>query len=349
MTEAPAATTPTVPAVESASTGPQPIEYARVMVTGASGFVGRHVVRELIARGHHPVCLVRDRSVFSEQMAGLPSDRWESVGGSLSDRESMSAAIKDAAAVIHLVGIIQERKLKGQTFERVHVEGTKRVLDAAKSAGVRRFVHMSALGSRLNAPSEYHRTKWAAESAVRSSGLDYTIFRPSIIHGHDGEFMQMMRTFVCDAMVASFGFLPVPFPVIPYFGKGDKKLQPIDVRDVATCFVGALSRPATIGRSFDLGGPEALAWKQLYQTCKDLIPCAKKWKPIVGLPAWKAKLLAKTVMKLPILPMALRFNEGQVAMSQEDSVCDPRPAESAFEITMRDFRTELRNYAALIQ
>ncbi len=336
------------PAPASAPAGPQPIENARVMVTGASGFVGRHVVRELIARGHHPVCLVRDRTVFAEQMAGLPPDRWESVGGSLSDRESMTAAAKDTAAIIHLVGIIQEQRLKGQTFERVHVDGTKRAIEAAQAAGVRRFIHMSALGSRLNAPSRYHRTKWIAECAVRDSGLDTTIFRPSIIHGPDGEFMQMMRTFVCDAMVASFGFLPVPFPVIPYFGKGENKLQPVDVRDVATCFVGALSRPATIGRSFDLGGPEALTWKQLYQTCKDLIPCAKKWKPIVGLPVWKAKLMAKTIMKLPVLPMALRFNEGQVAMSQEDSVCDPRPAEAAFDITLRDFRTELKQYAALI-
>jgi len=341
-----------VNAAPTTSDSPQPagpIEHARVAVTGGSGFVGRHVVNELVARGHHPVCLVRDRSVFVDQMRRLPADRYDAIGGSLFDRDAFATTVKDCAAVIHIVGIIQERPLKGQTFERIHVEGTKRALEAAKAAGVKRFIHMSALGSRLNAPAEYHRTKWVAECAVRDSGLDYTIFRPSIIHGPDGEFMQMMRTFVCDAMVTSFGFLPAPFPVIPYFGKGDKKLQPVDVRDVATCFVGALARPETIGKSFDLGGPEALTWKQLYQTCKDLIPGAKQWKPIVGMPVWKAKFLAKTVMKLPVLPMALRFNEGQVAMSQEDSICDTRPAEAAFGITMRDFRTELRNYAALIE
>jgi len=339
----------TDPSAVAAPAATAPIEFARIAVTGASGFVGRHVVRELIARGHHPVCLVRDKRGFLDQMRNLPADRFEAVGGSLYDRDAFAAVVQDSAAIIHLVGIIQERKFAGQTFERVHVEGTRRAIEASQRAGIRRFVHMSALGSRLNSPSEYGRTKWAAESAVRESGLDYTIFRPSIIHGPDGEFMQMMKTFVCDALVTSFGFLPAPFPVIPYFGRGDKKLQPVDVRDVATCFVGALSRPETIGKSFDLGGPEALTWKQLYQTCKDLIPGAKKWKPIVGLPVWKARLMAKTLMKLPVLPMALRFNEGQVAMSQEDSVCDPRPVEAAFGITLRDFRTELSQYAPLIE
>src|SRR6185503_19209514 len=139
MTEAPAAPASNTPATNTATTGPQPIENARVMVTGASGFVGRHVVRELIARGHNPLCIVRDRRVFGEQMQNLPANRFESIAGSLSSNESLAAAAKDAAAVIHLVGIIQERKLKGQTFERVHVEGTKRVLDAAGQAGVRRF------------------------------------------------------------------------------------------------------------------------------------------------------------------------------------------------------------------
>lgn len=334
-------------AAPGAANEPPPLPN-RVFLTGGNGFVGRYVVRELIARGLHPVCLVRDKSVFVDRMRQFPPDKYTAVGGSMFDDAALAGAATGADAVIHLVGIIQERPMMGQTFERVHVEGTRRVVGAAKAAGVRRFVHMSALGTRQGAAAEYHRTKWQAEAIVRESGLDWTIFRPSIIHGHDGEFMQMMRTFVCDALVTSMGFIPVPFPVVPYFGRGDKRLQPVDVRDVAACFVGALLRPETAGKVFDLGGPEAVSWKELYRICRETIPGAKAWKPVVSTPVPVAKLLARTVMKLPVLPMALRFNVGQVQMSQEDSVCDIGPVEKAFGIKLRDFRTELKQYAAMI-
>ena len=338
----------TAPDPQTAAATPEPKFLERVVVTGATGFVGRHLVRELVARGHRPVCLVRDRDRLTEVMDKIPGDRVESVACSLFDGPALAKAMEGADAVIHLVGIIFEHPLRGQTFERVHVETTKQMLDAANSVGIRRFVQMSALGSRPGAISAYHQTKWRAESLVRESGLDSTIFRPSIIHGPDGEFMQMMKVFVCRAMVPVFGFIPAPFPVIPYFGDGSHRVQPVDVRDVASCFVTALSSPQTIGRAFELGGPEAYTWKELYRICRSLIPGAKRWKPIVGIPVWKAKLLAATVMKLPILPEILRFNSGQVQMSQEDSTCDSRAVEEAFGIRLRSFREELAEYAALI-
>lgn len=338
------------------ATAPSPVPQksdekflGRVVVTGATGFVGRYVVRELVAKGHQPVCIVRDVDRLAAQTRDLGAGRVQSVVGGLSNERTVTAAMEGADAVIHLVGIIFEKPLAGQTFHRVHVEGTRRIIEAAKNAGVKRVVHMSALGARSNAPSEYHRTKAMAEGIVRESGLDWTIFRPSIIHGHDGEFMRMMRVFVCDAMVSSLGFIPTPFPVIPYFGDGMNRLQPVSVKDVAQCFVASLSKPETIGRAFDLGGPEAVTWKELYRICRETIPGAKKWKPVVGQPVWAARLLASTVMKLPILPAMLRFNSGQVDMSQEDSVCDTAPVEQAFGIRLRDFRRELADYAALIE
>jgi NADH dehydrogenase len=197
---------------------------------------------------------------------------------------------------------------------------------------------MSALGTRPSAVSRYHQTKWAAEEYVRSSGLEWTIFRPSVIHGPDGEFMELMQTFAC-------GWLP---PVWPYFGAGENKLQPVSVRDVAYCFVDALHRPETIGKTFELGGPKAYTWKQLYQSCKRIIPCAKRWKPLVGQPVPIAKLLAMTVMKTPLVPAKLKFNVAQVQMSQEDSVCESTPIERTFGIKLRHFEEELATYADLI-
>jgi uncharacterized protein YbjT (DUF2867 family) len=321
----------------------------RVLVTGATGFVGRAVLRELVSRGHKAVCLVRDRDRLMAQARELPGDRYEAVHGDLFDADALAEAASGAEACVHLVGIIQENRLRGQTFERVHLHGTQAVVEACKAAGVRRLAHMSALGTRPGAASEYHRTKWAAEVMVRDSGLDWTIFRPSIIHGPDGEFMRMMKLFACRATVPVLGILPAPFPVMPYFGDGQGRLQPVSVKDVAHCFVAALSKPETIGRTFDLGGPEAMTWKELYRVCRDTIPGALRWKPMVGQPVWAAKLMARTLMKLPLLPAMLRFNEDQVAMSQEDSTCDAGAVEQAFGIRLRDYRRELADYAALIE
>src|SRR5690606_9197191 len=122
----------------------------------------------------------------------------------------------------------------------------------------RRYIHMSALGTRPDAVSRYHQTKWEAEEIVRGSELDWTIFRPSLIHGPDGEFMRMMK-FFCTSRVRQ--------PVMPYFGSGNTLIQPISVRDVATIFVRALTLPATIRQTYELGGPERFTWKELYDVC----------------------------------------------------------------------------------
>ena len=343
---------PAVPAEnEPAKTDDSAPSYpflTRVLVTGASGFVGRYVVGELVARGHRPVCLVRDRQAFVGRMRLVPPDRYEVVHGDLFDDSALARAAYGADAAIHLVGIIAEDCLRRQTFERVHFEGTRRVVDACVAAGVRRYAHMSALGTRADARSEYHRTKWMAENYVRASGLDWTIFRPSLIHGPDGEFMRMMKTFVGRAAVPALGFIPVPFPVIPYFGDGQARVQPVSVRDVAACFAACLSKPETIGRVYELGGPRPMTWIEMYRLCKERIPGAKRWKPIVGMPVPVARLAAATVMRLPILPKPLRFNSGQVQMSQEDSTCDPRIVEETFGMRMRDFEEELAVYAPRI-
>jgi NADH dehydrogenase len=138
----------------------------RVFVTGASGFVGQSVCEELLARGHDVIALVN--------RAGLPEhlSRVSAVRGDLFAPATLLEGMAGADAVIHLVGIIMERPRRGVTFGRVHVEGTRAVLDAMRQSAPRRLVHMSALGTRPNAPSAYHRTKHEAEELVRASGLD---------------------------------------------------------------------------------------------------------------------------------------------------------------------------------
>lgn len=321
---------------------PERSQMQNVFVTGATGFVGRYVVRELLRRGITPVCLVRSADKLVRQHPDVHPDKLTPVIGTLSDAGALSRAAEVSQAAIHLVGIIIERHLQGKTFKGVHVRGTERALLAAKQAGIKRFVHMSALGTRPHARSTYHKTKWEAEQAVMGSGLNWTIFRPSLIHGPDGEFMRLLKRFIC-------GYLP---PVIPYFGSGRAKLQPVSVKDVAFCMVESLFRDETIGQTYALGGPEALTWRELYETARRLMPKAKRFKPMAPLPVGLAKAIA--VLSAPPMAVAeaivpslgmFRFDAGQVLMSQEDSICDHKAAEKAFSIEMRSFRDELRSYA----
>lgn len=316
-----------------------------VMVTGATGFVGRSIVRELLARGLTPVCVVRSPEKLRSQHPAEAAGRIMAVPGDLFDRDALRRAADISQAIIHLVGIIIARPMRGQTFERIHVRGTERVLQAAQASKVGRYVHMSALGTRPDGVSRYHQTKWSAEELVRGSGLNWTIFRPSIIHGPDGEFMQLMKRFFC-------GVMP---PAVPYFGSGQSRVQPVSVKDVAHCFVQSLFEPESRGKIYSLGGQRAYTWIEFYQTCKALLPCAKKWKPLISQPVPIAKAIA--TLSAPVLGLAeafvpkiglFRFDRGQVQMSQEDSVCDPSPAENAFHLRMRNFEEELADYAEQI-
>lgn len=319
---------------ETVSTDPR-----KVLVTGGTGFVGRYVVRELIARGYQPVCLVRDAQKLTARLTPAQALQVTTVPGDVFDMAALNRAASGCGAAIHLIGIIMEKRLEGQTFRRVHVEATQNVLAACRNNGVQRYAHMSALGTRENAVSEYHRTKWLAEEEVRKSGLNWTIFRPSVIHGPDGEFMEMMKFFSTSLLRQ---------PVMPYFGSGENRLQPVSVRDVAGCFVRCLTMPETEGKTFDLGGPEQFTWKQLYDICAQTITGRKRLKVPVPVPL--AKLAAVTIMPLaPSFLVPYKFNVAQVQMSQEDSVCDIAPIEQTFGIKLRSFREELAQYADQIR
>ncbi|MEE9212982.1 MAG: NAD(P)H-binding protein [Phycisphaeraceae bacterium] len=301
-----------------------------VALTGGTGFVGRHVLQHLLNRNHRVRALVRDPDRLTVKDSNV-----HPIAGDLFNRSALAQLVRGADAVVHIVGIIMEKPRQGQTFDRVHRVATLNLLGAAGDAHVKRWVHMSALGTRPDAVSTYHRTKWAAEQAIRDSGLDYTIFRPSMIHGPDGEFMQMVRGFWCNR-------LP---PFVPYFGAGllgrggAGKLQPVWVQDVARCFAGALTNSKSVGETYPIGGPDVYTWPQFYETCRRHLPRARN-KRIMAVPVWYASLIAGK----PGVP----FNRDQVIMSQEDSVCGIEKVQTDFDVELASFEPTFAEYAASI-
>jgi NADH dehydrogenase len=308
----------------------------RVLVTGGSGFVGSAVIDELLARGHAVHALAHRQAVNDRD------GQVRSFAGGLFDERALNEAMAGCDAVIHLVGIIMQRRgswgseAEGITFERIHFQGTRRVVDATKRSGVRRYLHMSALGVRPDAVSEYHRTKYRAEQYVRRSGLDWTIFRPSLIHGPGGEFMQMEKKWALRRAP--------PFLFMPYFGAGflgrggAGMLQPVYVADVARAFVDALESPRTIGEVYLLGGSERVTWPALHRASAEAIVGKQRW--VMPIPAWMAKLLTRLVPG-PLLG----FNRDQVIMSQEDNTCDLSKFVDHFGWEPSAFATTLGSYA----
>jgi NADH dehydrogenase len=278
----------------------QPPSARRVFVTGGTGFVGREVVRALQAEGFAVRCLVRRGSEHA--LHGLGAI--ERVEGDVMASASLDEGMAGCDAVVHLVGIIREHAAFGATFERVHTQGTLNVLAAAAAVGARRYVHMSALGSRAGARSRYHQSKWAAEEAVRASPVPWTIFRPSIIYGRGDEFVTMLA-----GMIARL-------PVVPVIGPGRQRLQPVPVAQVAQGLVRALDLDATAKHAYDVGGPEAVTMVELLDRIAVAMGRRRPLKAHV--PLGLVRALTGALHRVPGYPLT----PDQLLMLEEENTCD---------------------------
>jgi uncharacterized protein YbjT (DUF2867 family) len=289
-------------------------------MTGATGYVGRAVIPALRAAGYTVRCLVRRGS--ERDLRGL--EAIERVEGDVLARETLERGMAGCDTVVHLVGIIREEPATLSTFERVHTQGTLNVLDAAAETGVRRYLHMSALGSRANARSRYHQSKWAAEEAVRSSPIPWTIFRPSIIYGRGDQFVNLLAGFVDR------------YPFVPVIGAGRQRLQPVPVEQVAEGFARAVTLPSTAKQAYEVVGPDAVTMLQLL----DLIGVARGRARVrkVHVPLGVVRPLARLLHRLPGFPIT----PDQLLMLEEDNVGDPQPFATTFGLAPVPLATGLR-------
>ena len=294
----------------------------KVFLTGGTGFVGSEVLRQLVAAGHAVRCLVRAGSEGKLAVReGVEVHR-----GDATEPETLKGALEGCDAVIHLVGIIREFPGKGITFRKLHFEATRNMVAAAESQGVNRYLQMSTNGTRENASTPYHRTKWQAEEAVRASSLAWTIFRPSLIFGPGDAFVNMLA----DMMRK--------LPVLPVIGDGKYRMSPVAVEDVAASFVKALTLPDMVGKTFHCCGPQSYTYDEVL----DLIGAAlgKQHVPKLHHPVFLMKPVVALLESFPAFPLT----SSQMTMLLEGNECDPKEWAEAFGITPAPFAEGIRRY-----
>lgn len=276
--------------------------FARVAIVGASGFIGRYVVRRLAAQGAVIAAIVRDveAAKFLQPMGDV--GQIARIRAGLQDEARLAAALAGCEAIVNLAGILYERGI--QSFEAVHHEGAGRLGRLAKAAGVKRLIHISALGADPQSPSLYARSKAAGEAALRAAFPDAVILRPSIVFGPEDDFFNRF------AALAQFA------PALPLIGGGSTRFQPVYVGDVAEAVTKALDDPAAPGRTYELGGPQIFTFRELMER---VLAETKRRRLLVPLPWSLARLQAAFLEWLPTPPLT----RDQVNLLRRDNVVAP--------------------------
>jgi NADH dehydrogenase len=215
-----------------------------ILVTGAAGYVGSHTVKRLVETGQPVRALVRDRA-WAQAEGRLTNLNIEWAEGDVTKPATLTSAMQGVDAIIHTVAIAIEKG--GRKYETINYRGTVNVVDAAKAAGVKRFINISQLGADAQLPYRFLASKGKAQDYVAASGLDWTALRPSVIWGPEDEFA---NTFARLAPIS-----PLIYPII---GDGQAKFQPVWVEDLATAVVKSLADPSTSQQDLEIGGPEVL-------------------------------------------------------------------------------------------
>jgi uncharacterized protein YbjT (DUF2867 family) len=282
------------------------VEKAICCVTGSTGFVGRHVAKELCSRGLKVRCLARASSELTP-LAGLDAEVYRR---DVTNEISLEAALQGVETVVHLVAII--RQTKDATFEGINLAGTSNLLQAARKNGVKRFIYMSNLGAACDQRFPLLHNKWRAEEEVRNSGIDFVILRPSVIFGRGDGFVSVLAGII------------KRMPFVPLIGSGKTKFQPISVEDVATCVAQSLDDKRTTNQIVPLGGPEYLTYEEIADL---IIEELKISRPKLHIPM---PLMKSAVWTGENLGLSLPITSAQLAMITRDNITNLDAVERVF-------------------
>ena len=302
----------------------------RVAIIGGTGFVGGYLVDALIEAGHEPSVLVR---VGSESKLRQPS-KVRAVSGDLASPRGIREVLEGSDAVIYNIGILREFASKGVTFDKLQHRGVIRIIEAAKEAGISRFLLMSANGVK-EPGTPYQVSKYRAEQALETSGLDFTIFRPSVIFGDPRGTIEFATQLYRDMVVP-------PLPAVGFYtgsgtSRGEVLMSPVFVEDVARAFVVALEDESTIGHTYELGGPDILSWTDML---KRVAEAGGKRKRILPMPIGMMNIAATLLDWLPPFPVT----RDQLTMLAEGNTAEPAALEQLIDRAPQAFTVESLSY-----
>ena len=302
----------------------------KVAFFGGTGFVGNYIVHELLNASHEPHVLVRPQNASKL----IQVDKCIVYSGDIENEAVIIDMMKNSDAVIYNIGLIRQFPKKGITFEKLHYEGVKRTVKLAETAGVKRYILMSANGVKMQG-TPYQTTKYLAEQLLKNSTLDWTIFRPSLIFGDPRGTIEF-----CTQLKKDMLGLPIPAPLffnglIPK-NAGSFAFNPVHVTDVAKCFVRSLEKESAIGKIYEMGGTKSLIWKELI---KIIASAYGKNKWTVPAPVFPIKMAAGLLDRFAWFPITA----DQLTMLMEGNTCSSKVFEE-FDLNPIQFDIDSLQY-----
>jgi NADH dehydrogenase len=296
-----------------------------ILVSGGTGMVGSAIVAELLRRGEPVAVLGRDKAKVQQAFAGTVEAREADV----TKPASLAAAFEGIDVVVNAVQIPTspiEVPRKGWTFEEVDYRGTVSQVEAAKAAGVKRFLYVSGVGAAPDATKHWFRFKWQAEEHLRNSGLDWVIVRPTWVYGPRDVALNRLLNFT--------NFLPF----LPLFGDGNQPMQPVFSEDVGRVVASAATKPEAANNLFELGGPEVMSMNDVL---KAGLEAKGRKRPILHQPIFVGKAIGTVMSLLPITPP---LTADAIDFISEPAVADTRSLQAVLAPELTTLREGLRTY-----
>ena len=296
-----------------------------ILITGATGYIGRHLVARLVAQDERPRCLVRD---LNRAKRLLPADKVELVQGATTSPDTLGVAIQGVDTIVHAAFLTADRKQStGNEYEKTNVQGTANLIKVAKKAGVKRIIEIGGLGTKPDKPGSYMQGRYLAEKMLKESGLDWTIIQPSVLFGKNAPFIKGLVDLIRTS------------PVVPLIGGGKTMFQPIYVEDVVTVLIKVLQDPAgTTNRTYTIGGPAYYSFTQIIDV---LLKTMHKQRikvpaptPLVGV---GAAVMEAVLPKPPLTKAAM-------TLFSFDNITDLKSVQRDFGFTPMSFTTYMKDH-----